>query len=102
MITAVFTRFIKGENWCNGVVSDETGVVYDFEAKSFDNPSIFGIEKGRVSKLALKLRSSKGSGNWFTGVEVNYDRGWDIEPNENVKPYFDAVMELLENAPKRF
>lgn len=39
--------------------------------KVYDNPSRFGIEKGRISKLMLKRKGE---------VVCNYDRGWDINP----------------------
>lgn len=95
---ARFTKFEQGENWCSGVVGD-----YKFEAKSFDVGSIHGINGGRVSKLSLKRLDTVGNGrDWFEGVVVNYDRGWDIEPTAEVKAEYDAVMELLENAPPRF
>jgi len=95
---AEFATFQQGENWCNGTVGG-----YVFEAKSFDTGSSFGIDNGRVSKLVIKRADTVGNGNgYFDGVVVSYDRGWDIEPTPEVRPYFDAVMELLENAPKRF
>lgn len=90
-IEAVFTKYDSTSNWCKGTVGP-----YEFSAKVFDEPSSFGIKNGRVSKL--------GIGNWTNGERevVNYDRGWDIKPTKEVKPYFNAVMKLLENAPKRF
>ena len=96
--SAVFTKFKSGTNWCKGKVGK-----YNFEAKLFDEGSIFGINDGRVSKLAIwdeEIRQEKQ--NFYAGCVVIYDRGWDIEPKKDIKPYFDAVMELLENAPKRF
>lgn len=39
--------------------------------KHFDEPSIHGIDKGRISKLMLKING---------GVVCNFDRGWDIRP----------------------
>ena len=94
----VFTKFESGTNWCDGKIGK-----YNFQAKLFDTGSTFGINDGRVSKLAIwdeKIRQEKQ--NFFAGCVVNYDRGWDIKPKKDIKPYFDAVMELLENAPKRF
>ena len=88
-LIAEFTSFPSMSNWVEGKVGK-----YKFQAKLFDNGSIFGIDKGRVSKLSI--------GNEGELCIVNYDRGWDKKPNKNAKPYFDAVMELLENAPKRF
>ena len=95
---AVFTEFENGTNWCDGKVGK-----YNFQAKLFDTGSFFFFFYGRVSKLAIwdeKIRQEKQ--NFFAGCVVSYDRGWDIKPNEDTNPYFNAVMELLENAPKRF
>ena len=95
---AKFTKFNKGENWVAGTVDK-----YNFSAKLFDEGSTFGINDGRVSKLSIhdeKVRQEQM--NFFVACIVNYDRGWDIEPEEEHKEYFDAVMDLLENAPKLF
>lgn len=95
-IKAEFTKWVIGENWVGGNVGK-----YRFQSKLFDEGSTFGIENGRVSKLAIwdeQVRQEKK--NFFAGCLVNYDRGWDKEPTEEFKPYYHAVMELLENAPK--
>jgi len=47
-MTAIFTKFESGTNWCDGKVGK-----YNFQAKLFDVGSEFGIEGGRVSKLAI-------------------------------------------------
>ena len=97
-MTAKFTKFDNSSNWVDGEVGK-----YKFQAKLFDTPSDYGINDGRVSKLCIwddDVRLQK-----FDILEasvVNFDRGWDIEPTEEVKPYFDAVMELLENSSLRF
>lgn len=95
---AHFTKFESGTNWCDGKIGK-----YNFQAKLFDEGSTFGIKKGRVSKLAIwdeEIRQKER--NFFKGCIVHYDRGWDIKPKKEFKPFFDAVMTLLENAPKRF
>lgn len=86
---AQFKDFSMDSSWVNGTVDRFT-----FEAKLFDNPSCFGINDGRVSKLNI----ANAMGRWV----VNYDRGWDIKPAAAHKPYFDAVMKLLEASPRRF
>ena len=55
--------------------------------KSFDEGSEWGINGGRISKLMLK-RSGK--------IVCNYDRGWDIDPDEGL-PTQMAYCILLEN-----
>lgn len=95
-IKAVFTNWKKGENWVHGTVGK-----YTFESKLFDEVSTFGIQNGRVSKLSIyddKLRQENR--DFLASCIVNYDRGWDIRPSKENKPYFKAVMKLLENSPK--
>lgn len=98
-ITANFTTFGFDSNWVSGNVGE-----YVFEAKLFDYGSEFGINKGRVSKLSIYPHGKtfkdvlKGTG----GDIINYDRGWDIKPTKQTKPYFDAVMVLCESSPRRF
>jgi hypothetical protein len=97
---AYFTTFDETSNWVSGRVGK-----YYFEAKLFDVGSEFGIKKGRVSKLTIWDKVDKEISGWkdiFKGCIVNYDRGWDTKPTKEFKPYYDAVMSLLENAPKRW
>lgn len=96
---AVFTKFEEGTNWCDGTVGE-----YNFQAKLFDTGSTFGIKNGRVSRLAIwseRVRQEKQ--NFLGACVLNYDRGWDIKPKgAEMREIFKAVMNLLENAPKRF
>lgn len=95
---AQFTKFESGTNWCEGKIGK-----YNFQAKLFDEASTFGIKNGRVSILSIwdeEIRQKEQ--NFFKGCIVHYDRGWNIKPKKEVKPFFYAVMTLLENAPKRF
>lgn len=85
---AKFTEFNNSSNWVSGKVND-----YEFGAKLFDEGSNYGIDNGRVSKLSIYNSED---------TIVNYDRGWDIEPKEEHKEYYNSVMELLEKSPKRF
>lgn len=97
-MNAQFTKFNKTSNWVEGTVDK-----YIFQAKLFDEGSIYGINNGRVSKLMIwdeKIRWEKQ--NIFDACIMNYDRGWDIEIAPENQQYFNAVMELLENSPKRF
>ena len=64
------------------------GKEFRIQMVRFDEPSKFGIRKGRISKLWV------GSAD---GVEViNYDRGWDI------RPATDEVKALLKEITKQF
>lgn len=86
-----FTKF-NGQ-WVEGTVEE-----YIFQAKFYDEPSIYGINSGRVSKLTIWPKET----NWTTNI-LNYDRGWDHEPETvHDKEIFKKVLGFLENSPKRF
>jgi hypothetical protein len=97
-VDAKFTKFDNSSNWVEGTVDK-----YKFQSKLFDEGSTYGIDGGRVSKLAIwDERVRMKELNFFKACIVNYDRGWDIEPFEDQKCYFNAAMNLLENSSKRF
>ena len=48
------------------------GKTYEIQMVQFDEPSKFGIRKGRISKLWA--RGADGT------VVIKYDRGWNIRP----------------------
>ena len=73
---------IPDTNWYQGEVG-----YYSWEGKIFDDPSQFGINNGRVSKLKIK----KGN-----KVVVNYDRGWDIPVDEDTAK---VVNDILKEFP---
>lgn len=55
------------------------GVELLYEAKVYDERSLFGINGGRISKLQVV----KGSYTWDNTI-INYDRGWDIKPKDDL------------------
>ena len=75
------TTFPTDTNWVQGYVREKK-----FYAKLFDDPSCYGIEEGRVSKLYIEGKAS-------------YDRGWEFGEDH---PWVDDVVEFLESTPKRF
>lgn len=57
--------------WTNGVIKiDKTNVA--FSVKHFGEPSEFGIDEGRISKLDLRVKGK---------IVANYDRGWEMKPS---------------------
>lgn len=77
-------------NWVEGTIAD-----YKFNAKIFMEPSKFGLNNGRVSKLWVR-----GHGpNTF----INYDRGWDAgeEVNEVWEPLVAALEQFAQTAEFR-
>lgn len=61
--------------WSQGILSvpigDDQHTDIEYCCKHFEEPSKFGIEGGRISKLMLRQNGR---------VVYNYDRGLDIEP----------------------
>ncbi len=51
----------------------ETKIAH-YWAKVYDEGSEFGIDGGRISKLRITINGE---------TVVSYDRGWEIEPEEN-------------------
>mgnify|MGYP005775497811 CR=1 FL=1 len=62
--------------WSEGVIGIPASisgkpVAVHYWIKHYDNPSKYGIDGGRISKLMLKIGDE---------IVANYDRGWDIRP----------------------
>ena len=66
------TRTEKAFNVWTMATAEVDGRKYRIEMVRFDEPSIYGIRKGHISKLWV--RGEDGT------VVINYDRGWDIRP----------------------
>jgi len=79
--------------WLKGTIDG-----YEFFALVFQTGSKYGINGGRISKLAVrhKLESLTEVSRYI----INYDRGWDIEPaTEEHKLILDTLVEYFENLP---
>lgn len=85
------TRLNNG--WFEGKVGP-----YRWQAKVYDEGSEFGINGGRVSKLAIwDEKKRKETSNFFTACIVNYDREWDILPKTaKAQQALEAVLKLFE------
>ena len=55
-------------NWTSGHIGP-----FRFEVKHFDEPSVFGINEGRISKLWLKPKDG-------SQIAAAYERGWNKRP----------------------
>lgn len=55
----------------------------EFQAKVYEEPSEYGIDAGRVSKLAIRIDGK---------VVCNYDRGWDMEPQTRAAKQFIFIQ----------
>ncbi|PMC45491.1 hypothetical protein CJ214_00445 [Peptoniphilus lacrimalis] len=74
--------------WEYGTIKVE-GQVIGYSMKVFEEPSDYGINQGKISKLTLVNMSNNNE------VIANYDRGWDITPttklaNEALDMILDA------------
>lgn len=61
-------------------------LVAHYWVKAYKNRSKWGINKGRISKLTIKIDGE---------IKANYDRGWDIKPDEDDEPTQIAYCILL-------
>lgn len=78
-IVSFITERQLGQGW-----KEITKNGYKVQYLAFDEPSQYGIDKGKISKLWIK----KGS-----KVVCNYDRGWDIKPEDPTdKAFYDEII----------
>ena len=73
--------------WKEGTIK-VYGSWFHYWYKVFDEPSIFGIDEGRISKLMLKRKDE---------IVCNYDRGWDIEPVDEATEMALQILLFSEN-----
>jgi hypothetical protein len=71
--------------WVDGNISG-----YSFQAKVYDTGSRFGIDGGRISKLAVWDEGPGGSGEI-----ISYDRGWDKEPT--AEEHISILQAIVEH-----
>ena len=57
------------DNWTKGTATCN-GVTYDFNIKHYDEPSEYGIDSGRISKLWMRRRGD-------AQAVLGYDRRWE-------------------------
>lgn len=80
------------KGWHEGTIGipqkDGSSKIAHYWVKVFEEGSEWGINGGKISKLSIKL-----DGKWV----VNYDRGWDIEPDENDQNVMVAYYICLES-----
>lgn len=73
--------------WSEGTIScPATGAKYKYWVKHYEKGSQFGIDSGKISKLTIrKVGESRDL--------CNYDRGWDVEPADEVKAVYAILLE---------
>lgn len=81
--------------WWEGTIEG-----YHFQAAVYDEPSVYGINQGRISKLMVWDEAKRQRyRNIFRAALMNYDRGWDIKPKAEHKAMIDDLISYLENLP---
>ena len=79
-------------NWKEGTIGIPSGkdlkgraTICHFWVKSYDEPSEYGIEGGKISKMMIKINGQ---------TVCNYDRGWDVYPEtEEANIAYAILME---------
>ena len=73
--------------WSEGVIAcPTTSGKYKYWVKHLEEGSRFGIDGGKVSKLTIRKVGE-------TRDLCNYDRGWDVEPINEVKAVYAIIMQ---------
>ena len=71
------------------------------QAKVFDEPSCYGINDGRVSKLAISKTDGRDpTRNYFDQMDYNYDRGLDFKRRTPPVATLRKIVAQLEALPK--
>ena len=73
----------KGTIGVNAFDDDKQTVICHYWVKHFEEGSMFGIDGGRISKLTIRV-----DGN----ITCNYDRGWDVEPEDEATKQAFAIL----------
>jgi len=69
-------------------------------AKVYNEPSTFGINNGRVSKLAISKTDSRDpDAEFFPQMAYNYDRGLDFD-NLEEEGLLEKIVDMLEKYRK--
>ena len=83
--------------WVEGKIAE-----WRFQAKVYDEGSDYGIDGGRVSKLAIwEEAQSSYDPDFFVKEEIlAYDRGWDLEPpTDTHREMLRQLLAYLEQLP---
>ncbi|WP_050763165.1 DUF7678 domain-containing protein [Roseobacter sp. GAI101] len=77
--------------WIEGSIMTMPG--YTFHAKLYDEPSKFGIEGGKISKLDVRKDDN---------LVMRYDRGWVVDPKtQEQKEALQRIRTGLDDTPKK-
>ena len=90
------------DNWITAFVMDNAtygGPRLRACAKFFEEPSKYGIDEGRVSKLCIdELVTERNPDDWRVNCLYNYDRGLDVDrldQNYKAKRLYEDILRIL-------
>ena len=84
--------------WITAVIEDRWVC-----AKVYDEPSVYGINEGRVSKLSIgKTDTRDPTRNFFDQMDYNYDRGLDFKRRTLPVAVLRKIVASLEVLPKQW
>ena len=76
------------DGWTSGIVRYR-GKDFRFQIKNYPEPSMFGINKGCISKLSISKMMPSGEKRYV----ASYDRGWLMKPTaEEDKKVYRAIL----------
>jgi len=78
-----YTKSLSGGTWITGTEDFDGEQNIKIEILVFEEGSIYGIAEGKISKMFITLGSE---------TLVWYDRGWETEPTEEVKPLYESII----------
>ena len=91
MANTAMTAYRRAEKrlWHEGTIgipsTTEKKTIARYWVKAYDEPSEYGIEGGKISKMEIEINGQK---------VCNYDRGWDIYPEtEEANIAYAILME---------
>ena len=73
----------EGTIGVNAFDEDKETIVCRYWVKHYEEGSEFGIDEGRISKLCIKVNGK---------VTCNYDRGWDVKPEDEATQQAFAIL----------
>ena len=73
--------------WSKGTIGvpqeDASYIACKYWVKHYEEGSEWGIDEGRISKLEIRINGK---------ITANYDRGWDIEPEDETTQTALAIL----------
>lgn len=73
--------------WSKGTIGvpqkDGNYIACKYWVKHYEEGSEWGIDEGRISKLEIRINGK---------ITANYDRGWDIEPEDETTQTALAIL----------